>query len=165
MFLLSNGTLFTILMAFVLLFAASGCNEAHSQAVVEKSFFPASSVVEKISANSRGIEKVNRYTDSRGKTIGYTAAMEVVSRSGPFEILVVLDSKACVKTAEVKSYRAQRGRKVRSKAFTRQFSGKCPGDPIELGVDIDAISGATLSSGAMTKGVKKAVDYVRGLSR
>ena len=48
------------------------------------------------------------------------------------DIMVALDSKACILDAQVLTYRARRGRQIRSKAFTRQFAGKCPGDAVEV---------------------------------
>ena len=103
---------------------------------------------------------VNRVTDSAGGLLGYTVQMQVRSRSGPFTILVVTGGDLCVKQVAVLEYRAQRGRGVRLPKFTRQFAGKCPQDPIRLGADIDAATGATLSSRAMTDGVRKSLEIL-----
>ena len=100
---------------------------------------------------------VNRVTDTAGALLGYTVQMQFVSRSGPFTIVVVTGPEFCVKRAEVLAYGAKRGRDVRLPEFTKQFADKCPKDPIRLGRDIDAITGATLSSRAMTDGVRKAL--------
>lgn len=103
---------------------------------------------------------VSRITDTTGVLLGYAVQMQVVSRSGPFTILVVTGPELCVKRAEVLAYRAKRGRDVRLPAFTSQFAGKCPHDPIRLDRDIDAITGATLSSRAMTGGVRKTLQIL-----
>ena len=93
--------------------------------------------------------------------LGYWVESEVVSRSGPFKIRMLLDSQLYVKQAKVISYPWKRGRDVCSPVFTRQFNGKGPQDPILLGKDIDAISGATISSRAMAEGVRDAIKLIR----
>lgn len=106
---------------------------------------------------------IERITDGSGKLLGYAVKERVVSRSGPFTILVVVGPDLCVKRAEVLEYRAVHGRKVRSPEFTKQFAGKCAGDAIKLDTDIHAISGATLSSRAMTDGVRKAIADIQSI--
>jgi len=106
---------------------------------------------------------VNRIADDAGNVLGYTVESRVVSRSGPFTILVVVAPDLCVLRAEVLEYRAERGRQVRSPKFTDQFTGKCAGDPVELDKDIHAITGATISSRAMTEGVKRAIRLIESL--
>lgn len=52
------------------------------------------------------------------------------------------------------------GARVAEPAFTSQYAGKKQTDPIEIGTDIAAVSGATVSSRAVTSGVRKAVDKI-----
>ncbi len=96
--------------------------------------------------------------------LGYCVESKVVSRSGPFRIRVLLDKQLYVKQATVISYPWDRGRDVRKRAFTSQFDGKGPEDPIQLGKDIDAMTGATISSRVMAEGVRRAVRIVNGLA-
>jgi hypothetical protein len=106
---------------------------------------------------------VNRITDDAGNLLGYTVEMQVVSRSGPFTILVVVAPDLCILRAKVLEYRGERGSEVRSPKFTDQFTGKCADDPVELDKDIHAITGATISSHAMTEGVKRAIRLIESL--
>src|SRR2546425_13267597 len=46
---------------------------------------------------------------------------------------------------------------VKEKRFLRQFRGKTAGDPIRINQDILNYTGATLSSKALARGVKRAV--------
>lgn len=108
-------------------------------------------------SGSGGIDEV-KGTDG---LLGYWIESEVVSRSGPFKIRVLLDKQLYVKQAKVISYPWKRGGDIRKRAFTRQFNGKGPQDPILLGKDIDAISGATISSRAMAEGVRDAIKLIR----
>lgn len=93
--------------------------------------------------------------------LGYRVDSKVVSRSGPFRIRVLLDPQLYVKRATVISYPGERGRDVCKRAFTNQFKGKGPRDPIRLGKDIDAITGATISSGVMTDGIRDIVKMLK----
>ena len=146
-------------------FGIIGCNEGNSKSASKVELFPAGSIAVEIASNEKGVRKIVRMTDRSQKVLGYRVEMQVVSRSGPFNIMVALDSRACVLYAKVLTYRGRRGRKVRSKAFIRQFAGKCPSDAVRVGNDIDAVTGATLSSKAMTGGVRRAIEMVKALGK
>jgi len=90
-------------------------------------------------------------------TLGYLIETKVVGRSGPFDIAVLFDEKRTVKRAMVVSYPWTHGRGVSRHSFTRQFEGKDPDDAIEVGTDIDAVTGATISCRAMAQGVRAAI--------
>ncbi len=93
--------------------------------------------------------------------LGYCVESKVVSRSGPFRIRVLLDKRLHVKQATVISYSWDRGRDVCKPAFTAQFKGKGPEDPIQLGKDIDAITGATISCRVMAQGVRDTIKLLK----
>ena len=92
--------------------------------------------------------------------LGFCVESKVVSRSGPFKIRVLLDPQVYVKRASVISYPWSHGRDVRKRAFTSQFEGKGPGDSIQMGRDINAMTGATISSNVMAEGVRDAIKLV-----
>ncbi len=104
-----------------------------------------------------------KITEIKGDSglLGYYVESKVVSRSGPFKIRVLLDSCLFVKQATVISYPWDRGRDVRKRAFTSQFEGKGPKDPIQLGKDIDAMTGATISSRVMAEGVSDTIKLLK----
>jgi hypothetical protein len=54
-------------------------------------------------------------------------------------------------------YRESRGGEVREQRFLRQFRGKRERDAIQVNNDIVNYTGATLSSQAIARGVKKAL--------
>ena len=93
--------------------------------------------------------------------LGYCVESKVMSRSGPFKIRVLLDPQLYVKQATVISYPWNRGRDIGKRAFTSQFEGKGPEDPIQLDKDIDAMTGATISSRAMSEGVRDAIKLLK----
>ncbi len=92
--------------------------------------------------------------------LGYCVESKVVSRSGAFKIRVLLDPQLYVKQASVISYPWDRGRDVRKRSFTSQFDGKGPKDPIQVGKDIDAMTGATISSRVMAEGVRYTIKLI-----
>jgi Na+-translocating ferredoxin:NAD+ oxidoreductase RnfG subunit len=74
---------------------------------------------------------------------------------------VFLDRQLIVKQATVISYPWGHGRDVRKRAFTSQFEGKGPQDAIEIGKDIDAMTGATISCRAMAESVREAIKILK----
>ncbi len=70
---------------------------------------------------------------------------------------VRLSPTGTVERQEILVYREPRGDEVRADRFRRQFVGKSARDAIAVNVDVDAISGATISSRAMATGVRRAV--------
>jgi len=74
---------------------------------------------------------------------------------------MVLDKQLIVKRAIVVSYPWPRGRDVAKHAFTIQFEGKGPEDAIEIGKDIDAMAGATISCRVMSEGVREAIKFLK----
>lgn len=68
-----------------------------------------------------------------------------VTEDGHIKNMAVLESK------EVK------GAKIAKRRFLRQFTGKTSKDPIRLKRDINAITGATISSNAATRVARKAL--------
>ena len=85
----------------------------------------------------------------------------MLNDSGRFKIQVLLDTSLSIKDASILTYRGKRGRDIRSEAFTSQFVGKNPADPMQSGRDIHAVTGATLSSETMTETVKTAITLLK----
>mgnify|MGYP002725852843 CR=1 FL=1 len=105
-------------------------------------------------------ETVHAVKGSSGLT-GYVATVWCKSKSNLFPVRVVMDKDFLVLSVRVLSYPSRRGREVRSACFTGQFTGKSPSDPVKVGKDIDAISGATSSSSVMADGVRRAIHAAR----
>lgn len=154
------------IVAVTILAAAliSGC--AHGRKVggpsVLGEVFPHADEIRELPAEPTEAGDVRLYIiEGRSGLLGYAVEKQVVSRSGPFTILVILDPELHVERAVVLKYTGERGGDVRSPEFTRQFEGKGPGDQIRVGDDIDAATGATLSSRAMAEGVWSAIRLVQ----
>ena len=69
-----------------------------------------------------------------------------------------------VERVEIMVYREPRGDEVRDVRFRKQFQGKTSQDPLRLNRDIDAVSGATVSSASLAVGVRRATILVEELA-
>ena len=88
--------------------------------------------------------------------------MTVTGFGGPIEVTVGVDTHGTVTGLSVGgssfAETAGLGAKAKEPAFTDQFVGKTA--PLTLKVDVDAISGATITSRAVTDGVNTAAAAV-----
>ena len=92
-----------------------------------------------------------------GKKTGVAVVEVQPGKWGPVKYIVALDLTGKVTNLAVMSYVEQRGRPIATRRFLDQFLGKTGKNPITVGKDIDAVSGATISSRATAFAVKKVV--------
>lgn len=92
--------------------------------------------------------------------IGYALILETIGKEQPITFMVAVDTQGRVMGIEIMIYRESQGSEIRSRGFAHQYLGKTIKAPLQLGRDVDAISGATLSSRAATYTVKKALALV-----
>ena len=124
--------------------------------------FPQADTIEDVSVPHDDSPSVRLFViKNSAETVGYLVEQQVRGRSGPFTILVLFDTELTVQYAAVPAYPYTRGRQVRSPTFTQQFVGKASHDPIRLGEDISAVSGATISSRAAADGVRHARQLIK----
>lgn len=93
---------------------------------------------------------------SGAKIDGYALIDHEIGKTEPITFLTALDPKGVVQGVEILVYREPIGGEVKSENFRRQFVGKKETDPIRVGQDIKNITGATLSSRAVSLGVRRA---------
>ena len=87
--------------------------------------------------------------------IGYALEDVEQGKWGPIHFICAIRPDGQVQEVSVLSYSENRGRPVAQKRFLKQFTGKSAKDPLRLRKDIDGVTGATISSRAMSTGVKK----------
>ena len=80
---------------------------------------------------------------------------QVYGRHQLITYAVALDAQGAVRQVEVMEYLEAYGGEVRNTGWCGQFRGKHHGDPIQVGTDIQNISGATLSSRHVTDGIRR----------
>jgi len=94
-----------------------------------------------------------------GKRLGYAIVDQVKGKSSFIKYLVAITPEGTVRDIVILNYRGTRGTEVLYESFRKQFIGKRENDPIQLGVDIDAIAGATISSRSIADGVRKLMSF------
>jgi electron transport complex protein RnfG len=103
-------------------------------------------------------ENVYEGRDADGNLAGFSILVSPDGYSGPIGMIVGVDLRREVTGVTVVSQRETRGfdaKGTMQNGFLEQFAGK--NGPFALGNGIDAISGATISSEAVTQGVNDAL--------
>jgi len=135
--------------------------------------FPPPLSVEKIwkVATSNQLDRVEKATGLKQKSSlfayyeatrdGKVEARALISSSqgkhGLIRFMVVLEPDHTVRNVRVLAHREQWGEGIVKKKFLAQYIGKGSQDKIRLNADIQGITGATISSRAMSTGVRNAV--------
>ena len=100
-----------------------------------------------------------------GETLGYTVKQTVQGYAGPIELVVGLRPDQSLTGVYVGGSTFQEteglGSRAREPEFIDQFVGKTI--PVMLGEDVDAISGATITSRAVVDGVNNAAAHLTPL--
>lgn len=93
-----------------------------------------------------------------GEAVGYAVTVTASGFGGPIEVTVGLSAQGAITGLNVGGSQfaetAGLGAKAKEPAFTGQFVGLT--SPVTLGADVDAISGATITSAAVTDAVNRA---------
>lgn len=93
---------------------------------------------------------------TRADTLAGFALLDNVSgKMMPITFLVIFDHKNTILSSTVIKYRESHGHEVTNTSWLAQFRGKESRSPMQVGHDIDAISGATISANSVTKGIRK----------
>ncbi len=95
-----------------------------------------------------------------GKASAYSVILNLIGKERPITFMIVINPDGRVRAVEVLVYRESQGSEIRDPRFMRQFEGKTIMSELRAGRDIDAITGATLSSRSATYAVKKALALV-----
>lgn len=103
--------------------------------------------------------------DAAGNVIGYVSQITVIGFGGEIEVTVGMDMTGTITAISVGgsdfSETSGLGARTREPAFTGQFAGKS--GLLVLKQNIDSVTGASISSGAVVSGVNKALDYMTAL--
>lgn|GEM_PF-153572 len=89
------------------------------------------------------------------KTIGFAVLDNVKGKSLPITFMVLFDKEGKILNSFVLKYREPVGGEISHTSWNRQFTGYTPDSSFVVGMDIDGISGATISVNALTRGIHK----------
>ena len=95
--------------------------------------------------------------DRNAKITGYALIDEEVGKHLPITYIVGISPAGRATRVEMMVFREIRGWEVRERKFMAQFEGKNGKDDLSIGHGISNITGATLSSRAIAKGVARAL--------
>jgi Na+-translocating ferredoxin:NAD+ oxidoreductase RnfG subunit len=102
------------------------------------------------------VDSATVYRVSRaGTLLGFAQVRNVKGKDQPITYLVAVDSASALKDIDILVYREPRGGEVAYDSWRKQFRGKTADAPLQVGKDIKNISGATISSNSVTRGVKQ----------
>lgn len=99
------------------------------------------------------------------KHLGYMFLDKVPSKFDKFDYMVIYNPDLTIKEAKVLVYREDYGGEIMSGSFVRQFRGKNSFSKLELGKDIQGISGATISCRSAVDGVRKLTKRIYNLNQ
>jgi Na+-translocating ferredoxin:NAD+ oxidoreductase RnfG subunit len=97
------------------------------------------------------------FGNKAGKKTGVAVIEVQPGKWGPVKYVVGMDLTGKVTNVAVMSYVEQRGKPISTRRFLSQFFGKTAKSAVTIGKDIDAVSGATISSRASAFAVKKVI--------
>jgi FAD:protein FMN transferase len=98
--------------------------------------------------------------NKKGVVLGYALVLNELGKFYPITFMVGVGTDGKVVDTAIMVYREKIGADVRKKRFLNQFRKKSLENPLRPNVDVDCISGATVSSWTVTFGVKKALGVV-----
>jgi len=99
-------------------------------------------------------------TGSSAVIDGYAVVVDETGQHEPITFGVLTDKDGRVQRIEVMAYREAYGAEVRSQRFLRQYQGRTLADLDQPRGDVDAISGATISSNSTRRAVKRALQQI-----
>ncbi len=173
-------TLTKALLALAVFFAlfrpgheAQASGRYFTKAQLLKAFFPKSDKVsfQKFTATKSQMKAITKalgyrpaknsyyfFVATTGSHIdGYAFIDDQMGQHQPITFGVKLSTTGVVQRQEILVYRESHGEEVRSARFRNQFRGKTVHDALTANKDIDSISGATISSKAITVGVRRSL--------
>src|SRR5215470_11718290 len=92
-----------------------------------------------------------------GKPTKYAVVMNEIGKTEPITFMVGMSPEGKVTEVVIMEFRENRGWEVKEKRFLNQFRGKTVRNAIRVDEDIINYTGATLSSKAVARGVKRSL--------
>lgn len=101
------------------------------------------------------------YVAKQGEeVVGYAVFDEERGEHELIDFATFFDPRGVIVRSEIVAYREAYGSEIRRETFRKQFLGRSAKSGFKVGQDIDAISGATLSSESMSRALQRAAVLV-----
>jgi hypothetical protein len=115
--------------------------------------FGAGTQIDTLKVDSATVLRISK----AGTLLGFAQVRNVKGKDQPITYLVAIDPANALKDIDVLVYREPHGGEVAYEPWRKQFRGKTTSAPLVVDKDIRNISGATISSHSVTRGVRKAL--------
>jgi len=132
--------------------AAQSAPQAKLAKSIERIYGPGVGV-DTVHLDSAEVYRVSR----SGALLGFAQVRNVKGKDQPITYLVATDSADALRDIDILVYREPHGGEVAYESWRKQFRGKKTGATLQVGKDIRNISGATISSNSVTRGVRQAL--------
>lgn len=167
-----QGWLMLFLVSLVAALTLAGTNELTKDAIAQRALEEAEAARRAVLHNAENFEQMqlsesgnidNGYRGLKeGQTVGYVAQTTVRGYAGDIEVIIGMDLDGKLTGISVGGPKFSEtvglGDKAKAPAFTDQFNGLSM--PVKLQENVDAISGATITSTAVVLGVNQAGEYL-----
>lgn len=119
------------------------------------------SIIDKEDQNHQGFLHIGRVKTCRAGVCSAPGENFAGGDSEYFDYFIVFNPDFSVKHINIFSYQASHGHEVTAKGWLRQFQGYSGDEKMQVGKEIDGISGATISVHAITDDVKAKTEMLR----
>lgn len=102
---------------------------------------------------------------SNDSLYGYIYIGQSPSMKNVFDYAIFFDNNLSIVKTKVLIYRELHGRQIGTVRWLKQFIGLVPNDRPMLGIEIDGISGATISARSMTDSVREVLETMQVLKQ
>lgn len=117
--------------------------------------------IEKMSGINRPSSLFTYYEGIKGnETTGYAVIKKIRAKLSYITFIVITDNKGITERVTMMEYNGLYGSGIKNETFLRQFRSKSVNAPLSLNSDIDAVTGATISSRVLTNAVKEILAYL-----
>jgi Na+-translocating ferredoxin:NAD+ oxidoreductase RnfG subunit len=130
--------------------AAQAAPPAKLAKSIERVYGPGARV-DTIQVDSATVLRVSR----EGALLGFAQVRNVKGKDQPITYLIATDSSYALRDIDILVYREPQGGEVAYESWRKQFRGKTAEAPLRIGKDIRNVSGATISSNAVTRSVRQ----------
>ena len=101
-------------------------------------------------------DELNSWTISNADSLSHYAIIDnTLGKSMPITFLIVFTKNGEIRYTQIIKYREPYGGEISSLSWTSQFIGMWKDSEFKVGKTIDGISGATISTHSVTKGIHK----------
>ena len=102
--------------------------------------------------------------EENGELAGYAYLSSAKGRYDYFDYMVIYNLQLEIEHIKVLVYRSDYGGEIQAKSWLKQLTGKKAGTSLHIGSDVQAISGATISSRSIIEDINQKGEVIRLLT-